>query len=198
MSHLNQVVQLYALVDGGLSHGRAVDTCVSANLYVVLNHYDTNLWNLVVALCVRSKSESVGTNHATCVYCNIISKFASLIDGDVGVEQAFFAYLYAVAYHRVSIYLTAVAHGCAIADNGKRADVNVLANLGFWRYRSQRVDTYFGGLHALVELQQLSHALVGVLYANQRATYWLLQFNVFVNQYYARLCVVYVMCIFGV
>ena len=133
VSHLNQVVQLHTLANGGLSHGAAVDTCVGTNLNVILDYYDTNLWNLIVALGVRCKAKAVGTYHATCVYCNIISNLTSLIDGYMGVEQAFLAYLYAITNHGVGINLTAVADHCAIANHGKRTDIHVLANLSLGR-----------------------------------------------------------------
>ena len=81
MSHLNQIVQFHTLVNNGLSHRRTVNTGVGTNLYVVLYHYDTYLGNLIVTFGIRSKSKSVCTYHAPCVYCNIISHFTPLIDG---------------------------------------------------------------------------------------------------------------------
>ena len=198
VSHLNQVIQLHALVNGSLSHGAAVDTCIGTYLNVILDHYDTNLWNLIVSLAIRCKTKTVGAYHATCVYCNIISNFASLVNGYVGVEQAFLAYLHAITNHGVGINLTAVADNSAIANHGKGSDVHILTNLSLGRDGCQRIDTRLGGFHALVELQQFCYTLIGIFYANQRTAYRVLKFYVFVDEYYARLGVVNVMGIFGV
>ena len=91
VGHLNQVIQLHTLVDDGLTHRRTVHTGVGTNLYIVLDHYDTNLRNLIVTSGAGSEAEAVGTNHTTSVDGDIVAQLTSLIDGNVGVNEAFLA-----------------------------------------------------------------------------------------------------------
>ena len=86
MGHLNQVVQFHTLVDDGLTHGRAIYAGVGTNLNIVLDDDGAQLWNLLVALCVGGESESVGTNHGTCMDGDILANLTSVVNSDIGED----------------------------------------------------------------------------------------------------------------
>jgi hypothetical protein len=65
MGYLNEVVKFYTLTDDGLSHGRAVDTCIGSYLDVVLDDDDTNLWNFVITVLAWSETETICTYNST-------------------------------------------------------------------------------------------------------------------------------------
>ena len=180
VGHLNQVVQLDALVDDGLSHGRAVNARIGTNLHVVLNDDDAQLWYLVVALRVGCESEAVGTDDASGMDGDVVANLATVVDDHMGIDGA------------------AVADGDVLADAGEGADIDVLADLGGLGNEGQRVDALFLGHHLCVHLHQLGNALVGVFHTNQRAAYRMLQFQVVVHQDDTRLGVIDIGRVFGI
>ena len=63
------------------------------------------------------------------MYGDVLSQLASLIDGDVREERGALAYLYALAYIGVGVYLHLVADDGTVLYDGKGAYVHVGAYL---------------------------------------------------------------------
>ena len=80
MRDLHEVVEFHALVYDGSSHSRAVDASVGANFDVVLDAYDSDLWNFLVSVGSRCESESVGTDDRSGMNCDPIANLASMIN----------------------------------------------------------------------------------------------------------------------
>ena len=85
----------------------------------------------------------------------------------------------------VRVNLTFVANFHALSDVGKGSDIAVFANDGTRRNESQWVDALLAGLHAIVELQEPCHGLVGVFHADERGRHFLFKHHVVVHDHNA-------------
>ena len=152
MCHLNEVVEFHSLSDDGAAHGGSVDTGVGTNLHVVLNDDDTYLRNLVIALGIGCEAEAVGTDDTSGVYGHVIANLASLIDGDVGVEETAFAHLHPVADDGMGIDLASLAHHGTFTYNSKGTDIHIIGHLCRGSNAGHGVDAFFLGFGRLIEL----------------------------------------------
>ena len=180
VGHLDEVVEFHTLADDGAAHCGAVDASVGADFHIVFDDNIADLRNLVVSVGGGCESESVGTNHASGMNGHAVAKLATLVDGHMGIDAA------------------VVANDHAVADVGKRGDVAILSDGCRRRNECQRVDTRFLGPHRVVELEQLGHALISVLHADERCGDGMFQFHLLVDKHNRRFCVVDEVGVFGI
>ena len=198
MGNLNQVVELHTLAYIGATHGRAIDASIGTYLHIVFDGDDTNLWNLVVTIRTWSESESIGTDDTSRMQGDIIAETATMVDTYVRVDESILANLDTFSYISVRINLASFTHLGTIGDVCEGTHIDILSHLCLRRNKGERVDARFLRFHRLVHLEQLSHALVGVLHTNQSGAYWLLQLYGLVDQDHTRLSVVNIMGVFRV
>ena len=164
MGNLHQVVQLHAFVNDGTAHGRAVHTGIGTNLHIILDNHITNLWNLIVTICIGSKAEAICTDDRSGMNRYTVTDMAVVIDRYMRIDAC------VVTNHHI------------VTDAGKGSNVAVFSDLCRSRNKSQRINTGLLGLHALVQLQQLGHTLVCVLHADEGSANRLFQRYIFVDQ----------------
>ncbi len=172
VGYLYEIVKLDTLMDNGLPHGRTVNTSVGANLNIVLDNNDAQLWNLLVALLVGSEAKTIGSDDTACVNRNVLAYLTTVVDGNMGIDAR------------------AVANPNTIANACERANVDAFTNLSRWRDKGQGIDASLLGQRGSIHLHQLGHTLVGVLDANERGTDRLLKLQILVYQYDAGLSIV--------
>ena len=184
MGNLNQVIKLHAFADVGASHCRAVDTCVGANLYIILDGDDAYLWNLVVALWGGGETETVGADDATCMERYPRAQTTIVIDNSIGIENAVVANGNLFAHNGMRINLATFAHLGTFADIGKSTHIATFAHLCRRSDECQRVDALLLGLHRVVGLQKARHGFVGAFHTNERSLHLVFKCETLVDEYH--------------
>ena len=95
---------------------------------------------------------------------DVVADDAVVIDGNVWIEKAVVSYLGALFDNDMGVNLTALAHYSVLTDVGKRTYIATLAHLGCGSDASQGMDACALGRVLLVESEQASHSLVGIVH----------------------------------
>ena len=158
VTHLNQVVELYALADDCRVGLCAVDTGVCANLHVILDDYIAQLRNLVKrAVGLGHKAKTIGSNDSTCVDDAVCSHLATLVNLHTRVEHGACTDSHAIAHIYLRIYLCASLHDSTSLDYGKVAHVAILRHRGLLGDRAHLASAALLGFHGVVHLQKFHY-----------------------------------------
>src|SRR3569623_216717 len=138
--HLDQVVELDALLDHRVFQRPAVDGGAGADLDIVADQHAADLRELLPAAVVRRKTEAVRADHAARVQDGTIPHFAAVIQRDVGVQQTVVADAGMVADNAVGADNRACAHHGAGADHRAGANAGVGGYPGVYGNRRRGMD----------------------------------------------------------
>ena len=196
--YLHEVVELHAVTNNRGSHGRAVHTSVGTYFHIILNGYDSNLRNLLVAISRRSKTKSIGTNHNTCMKCDSRTQLAIVVNRHVRIDGAILTYRHVVVNHHIRIDGSATTNLHVFSYVCQRSHIAVLANLCRLGNDCLLANASLLLLHGLIHRQQLCHCLVSIIHTNQCGFHWLLSHEVTIHEHSARFCLIEIMFIFGI
>ena len=88
MADLNQVVELGAAFDAGLSDRSSINSGAGAYLNVIFNHHAAGLRNFQpMSLFVFGKTKSVAAYHRVTVYDDTLAQNRVLTNGHAGMDQ---------------------------------------------------------------------------------------------------------------
>src|SRR6478672_4660956 len=133
MAYLNQVVDLGAAFDAGLTHRGAVDRGVRSDLNVILNYNLPGLWDLEPLLLGRT-----GVAKAVGSYCRVVMDDAAgpdlavLADRHAGVNGSVLADNDPFVDRGVWHYADASRDLCISSDDHVCMDLHVPVNIGGW------------------------------------------------------------------
>src|SRR4029079_7902675 len=142
MSDLDQIVDLGAGADPGLSHRWAVDRDVCANLHIVFDNYAANLRNLVMsAIGPGCEAEAVAADDCAVLNHDAAPDLYPLPDRHIGVDNAVVTNLCAGPDRHMRINDAARADVDAIADHRERANRSVGRDYRARRHISQPMNS---------------------------------------------------------
>ena len=130
VGNLHEVVDFSPTAHVGAAHCGAIHASVGANLHIVFDGDDTNLWNFLIAIGRRRKTEAIGPNHASAVQDDAVADATLLVDAHVGVNRAVVAHRGVFFQHHMGINLRAVADAYAFAHIGKGTHIDLFAQNG--------------------------------------------------------------------
>src|SRR5262249_14359729 len=124
---LDEIVDFHAFLNPGSAKPGAVDRCVRADLYIVVDLNDPDLLDLFVPAIDKFESETVRANHRAAMNNHVRADSRSLADRDIGINETgradrrFVADKGTCADHRV------IADHCVGFDHGMRLNRNILS-----------------------------------------------------------------------
>lgn len=147
------------------AHCGTVDGGVGTDLDIVIDLYDSYLFDLVVmSLAVRSESEAVGTHHGTRMDGAASTYAAAMIHYGAGIHGSVGTYCHSVADVGVGIYFHVLAKGYSFGHIGACADVASGRHFNAICHKSTGLDA---GVDRLGELrgqaEQSAQACVGIV-----------------------------------
>ena len=182
VGYLDEIVELHTLADDCTAHGGTVDTSVGADFNIVLYCDNANLRYLVVSLGIGGKTESVGSDDTSCMDCHIITKSATLVDGNVGIDDTAFTQGDTVADDCMGIYLASFANSSTVANDGIGSNIYLLGNISARGDGCRLIDALLFRHTGSIQLQQFGYAFIGILNTNESRAHWFLQFHILVDE----------------
>ena len=85
---LHEIIDLGAAANHGLAQSRTIDGCVCANLNIIFDHDNADLWNLDPTFAAAGIAETVAANDHTRVKYHPIADAASMSNHHVGMKYA--------------------------------------------------------------------------------------------------------------
>ena len=89
VSHMHQVVDFRAAPDHGILKRPAINCDRCSNFDVIFNDESTNLWELLIALClaIANVAKSIAAQHCARVYADIVADAYTGIDCHVRFNE---------------------------------------------------------------------------------------------------------------
>jgi hypothetical protein len=122
VSHLYQIVDLAAIADYRIVQRAAIDGRIGANLDIVADGHRTDLRNLDPVLALRRETEAIGTDNRTGMNNHPLTDPATVVDGDIRIQDPAVADTDIVPHHTAGMDDNAFAEADILAEDDIRRD----------------------------------------------------------------------------
>ena len=122
VADLDLVIEFYPVLDDRIIQGTTVDCCIGANFHVVADHDSPGLGNLEPMISVTCNTTAIRTDDRAGMDDTVAANFASVINGDAGMETCMRSHLYTNSNTATGTDICVMANDCSMSDIDMRGD----------------------------------------------------------------------------